>query len=89
MNVQTVTAVYKNGVLKPQKPLNLAENEQVEIQIMQKPTTEKPILKLSGSLSGLGNFSYEEIQSITREMHEQHMNKLLASFDEPINDNDD
>ncbi len=67
MNVQTVTAVYKNGVLKPQKPLNLAENEQVEIQILQKPTSEKPVLKLSSVLSGLGDITYEEIQAITRE----------------------
>jgi len=88
MIVQTVTAVYKNGVLKPQKPLDLAENEQVEIQILQKSKTEKPILKLSGVLSGLGDITYEEIQAITREMHEQRMKKLLALFDEPTDSNE-
>jgi predicted DNA-binding antitoxin AbrB/MazE fold protein len=50
MTVQTVTAVYKNGVLKPQNPLNLAKNEPVEIQILQKPRSEKPIrLSVIGS----------------------------------------
>ena len=36
MIVETVTAVYKNGILKPKKPLNLGEDEQVEIQIDRK-----------------------------------------------------
>ena len=89
MIIQTITAVYKNGVLQPKKPLNLTENEQVEIQILQKPASEKPVLKLSGALAGLGDITYEEIQAITREMHEQHMKKLLDPFDEPTNDSDD
>ncbi len=89
MIIQTVTAVYKNGILKPQKPLNLAENQQVEIQILQKSPTEKPILKLSGVLSGSGDITYEEIQTTIHVMHEQHMKKLLAPFDEPTDiDND-
>lgn len=88
MIVETVTAVYKNGILKPKKPLNLGEDEQVEIQILRRPEVEKPVLKLSGALAGQGDFPFEEIQAITREMHQQRMDKLLAMFDEAINADD-
>jgi predicted DNA-binding antitoxin AbrB/MazE fold protein len=86
---QTVTAVYKNGILKPQKPLNLAENEQVEIQILRTSEDEKPLLSLWGIWSGLGDLTYEDIQSVTREMHEARMKKLFALFDEPNEMNDE
>lgn len=88
MIVETVTAVYKNGILKPQKPLTLVENEQVEIQILRRSEVVKPVLKLSGVLAGQGDFPYEEIQAITRDLHQQHLNKLLALFDEPIDADD-
>ncbi len=32
---QTITAVYEQGVLRPLKPLSLAERSQVEIQILE------------------------------------------------------
>ncbi len=86
---QTITAVYQNGILKPHKPLDLAENQQVEIQILPPPDIEKLVLNLSGALSGLGDISYEEIQAITREMHEQHLAKFLDVFDEPTDSDND
>lgn len=69
------------GEDEPEYPPDLAENEHVEIQIPQKSTSARSILKLSGVLAGQDNITYEEIQAITDEMREQHMNKLLAQFD--------
>jgi predicted DNA-binding antitoxin AbrB/MazE fold protein len=34
---ESIAAVYRKGVLRPLKPLNLQENSQVEIQIVVKP----------------------------------------------------
>jgi predicted DNA-binding antitoxin AbrB/MazE fold protein len=88
MIIESITAVYKNGILKPQKPLALVENEQVEIQIFRRPAVAKPVLQLSGIFAGQGDFPYEEIQLITRELHQQRMDKLLALFDEPTSAHD-
>lgn len=86
MIVETVTAVYKNGILKPKKPLNLNEDELVEIQITRQAEIEKPLLSLWGIWEGLGELSYEDIQSVADEMHQVRMEKLFAMFDEPDDD---
>lgn len=57
MIIESVTAVYKNGILKPQKPLALVENEQVEIQILRRPAVTKPVLQLSCIFVGQKGFS--------------------------------
>lgn len=83
MIVETITAVYQNGILKPKKPLNLNEDELVEIQITRQANPEKPLLSLWGVWEGLGELSYEDIQSVADEMHQVRMEKLFAMFDAP------
>jgi predicted DNA-binding antitoxin AbrB/MazE fold protein len=39
---ESITAVYRKGVLQPLGPLNLEENSQVEIQILIRPSEKSP-----------------------------------------------
>jgi predicted DNA-binding antitoxin AbrB/MazE fold protein len=39
---QTITAVYENGVLRPERPLKLREHQSVQIQIMPTEPAETP-----------------------------------------------
>jgi predicted DNA-binding antitoxin AbrB/MazE fold protein len=64
MTSQHVTAIFQKGVLKPLKPLNLAENERVELQVIRQTNGERPILVLSGIWQGLGDLSYEGITTL-------------------------
>jgi predicted DNA-binding antitoxin AbrB/MazE fold protein len=34
MNTITINAIYQNGIIKPLEPVNLAENEQVVLQVI-------------------------------------------------------
>jgi predicted DNA-binding antitoxin AbrB/MazE fold protein len=72
--VTTIRARYQNGVLKPLEPLDLPENQVVEIHI---EPTEQPageVVKLGGAWAQYfpdgDTLSFEEIQRITRDKGE-------------------
>ncbi len=51
MNVITINAIYQDGVIKPLEPVNLAENEQVVLQIIRgqgKGPAERRVISLEG-----------------------------------------
>ena len=81
MVVQSITAIFQKGVLKPLVPLNLAENERVEVQIIQPEKSVRPTLALSGIWKGLGDPTYEEIAAITRGARQARLQELSSLLD--------
>ena len=82
MTIQSITAVYQQGMLKPLQPLSLAENEQVEIQIIRSSATPKKVLKLSGILQGFGDATYEEIEAITKQVEDERWQNILTHLED-------
>ena len=85
MNAITINAIYQNGMIKPLEPVNLAENEQVVIQIIRdqgKGPDERQVISLEGIWTGLGDPTFEEIETLTEKAHQERLNKLIASLDE-------
>jgi predicted DNA-binding antitoxin AbrB/MazE fold protein len=84
MNPMTITAIYQNGMIKPLEPVNLSENERVVLQIIrgqEKGPVEPKIISLEGIWAGLGDPTFEEIEALTKEAHQERLNKLIASLD--------
>jgi predicted DNA-binding antitoxin AbrB/MazE fold protein len=84
MNVITINAIYQNGMIKPLDPVNLAENEQVILQIIrdqEKGPAERKVISLEGIWAGLGDPTFEEIETLTEKAHQERLNKLIASLD--------
>ncbi len=74
MNAITVSAIYQNGIIKPLEPVNLAENEQVVLQIIRdqgKGPTEHKVISLEGIWAGLGDPTFEEIETLTKKAHQK------------------
>lgn len=46
--IETITAIYENGVLRPLKPLRFKERQRVRVQVMaegvQEPSTQREIV---------------------------------------------
>ncbi|MBI3361880.1 MAG: antitoxin family protein [Chloroflexi bacterium] len=82
MMIQSVTAIYQKGVLKPARPLNLAENERVEVRVTQSEKNDRPVLSLSGIWRGLGDPSYEEIVALTHGANQARMERLVSMLTE-------
>ena len=85
MNAITINAIYQNGIIKPLEPVNLAENERVVLQIIrgqEKGPAEPKIISLEGIWAGLGDPTFEEIEALTKEAHQERLNKLMTSLDE-------
>lgn len=78
MLAQSVTAVFRKGILQPLRPLNLHENERVELSIIRIEEKNGPTIDLSGIWQGLGDPSYEEIESITHGQHHASIERLLS-----------
>ena len=84
MNAITINAIYQNGMIKPLEPVNLAENERVVLQIIRdqgKDAAEHKAISLEGIWAGLGDPTFEEIEALTKEAHQERLNKLIASLD--------
>jgi len=92
VDVITVDAVYRNGIIKPLKPLSLQENERVKLRIfrqtdmMPSDLPASDFAALRGIWTGLGDPTYEEIKTITHEIADERLNSLLAEFDESDDD---
>ena len=74
MNVITINAIYQNGMIKPLEPVNLAENERVVLQIIRdqrKDAAERKLISLEGIWAGLGDPTFEEIEALTKEAHQE------------------
>ena len=74
MNTITINAIYQNRIIKPLEPANLAENEQVVLQIIRdqgKDQTEPKVISLEGIWAGLGDPTFEEIETLTKEAHQE------------------
>ena len=88
----TIRAVYEDGVFKPLTPLDLADKQQVELQIALR-SEQQNIVKLGGIWSryvtGEG-ISFGEIEELTSEAHAQSLNRLLKDLaDEEAGDKGD
>ncbi len=88
----TIRAVYEDGVFKPLTPLDLADKQQVELQIALR-SEQQNIVKLGGIWSryvtGEG-ISFEEVEELTSEAHAQSLNRLLKDLaDEEAGDKGD
>jgi len=92
MDVITVDAVYRNGIIKPLETLSLQDNERVKLHIFRQTEmmpSELPasdFAALRGIWTGLGDPTYEEIKGITHEIAEERLTSLLAEFDESDED---
>lgn len=78
MNVITINAIYQNGVIKPLEPVNLAENEQVVLKIVRgqgEGAAERKIISLEGIWAGLGDPTFEEIETLTERAHQERLKK--------------
>lgn len=65
--MQTIEAIYQNGMFKPLKPISeeIAEGETVEITIKEKRLSPEEMLKLAGQVyEGLSKEEVEEIEKI-------------------------
>jgi len=74
MNTITINAIYQNGMIKPLEPVNLAENERVVLQIIRdqgKGPTERKVISLEGIWAGLGDPTFEEIETLTKQAHQK------------------
>lgn len=54
----TITAVYRNGVLQPKEPLELAEGCELEVEITQKGSSATEAPFSGGRKWGLGYVTY-------------------------------
>jgi len=92
VDVITVDAVYRNGIIKPLKALSLQDNERVKLHIfrqtemMSSDLPASDFAALRGIWTGLGDPTYEEIKGITYEIAEERLTSLLAEFDESDDD---
>ncbi len=89
MDVILVNAIYQNGLIKPLEPVALPENEPVRLHIYRQteitPSDLPPpgdFAALRGIWSGLGDPTYEIIESITHEATQKRLASVLANFDE-------
>jgi predicted DNA-binding antitoxin AbrB/MazE fold protein len=74
MNAITINAIYQNGMIKPLEPVNLAENEQVVLQIIRdqgKGPAEREVISLEGIWAGLGGPTFEEIEALTKKVQQK------------------
>jgi predicted DNA-binding antitoxin AbrB/MazE fold protein len=65
--IQTIEAIYQNGIFKPLKPVSdaIAEGETVELTIKDKRLSPDEMLKLAGQVyEGLSEEDIEEIERI-------------------------
>ena len=65
--MQTIEAIYQNGIFKPLNPVSedIAEGERVEIIIKDKKLSPDEMLKLAGQVyEGLSAEDIEEIERI-------------------------
>jgi len=60
-----VEAVYQNGVLKPDRPLPLKEDEKVRVTVESQPS---PVLQTYGIIGWKG--THEELEQILAEAEE-------------------
>ena len=84
MNAITINAIYQNGMIKPLEPVNLAENEQIVLQIIRdqgKDPAERKVISLEGIWANLGDPTFEEIETLTKKAHQERLNKLIASLE--------
>jgi predicted DNA-binding antitoxin AbrB/MazE fold protein len=88
VNVISVNAIYRDGIIKPLEPLTLQENEQITLHIFRKTEILSADLPASdfaglrGIWTGLGDPTYEEITAITHQIAEERLTSLLADLDE-------
>ena len=75
---QHVVAIFQKGILKPLNPLDLTENERVELQVIRQVKDERPVLSLSGIWQGLGDPTLEEITALTKDAHEASLAQLVS-----------
>jgi predicted DNA-binding antitoxin AbrB/MazE fold protein len=69
--MQTITAVFEDGVLKPGQPLDLAEHAQVRITIEQLRPNPQKAEKLA-ALEALWRITRRHSEHMTREdLHER------------------
>jgi predicted DNA-binding antitoxin AbrB/MazE fold protein len=69
--MQTLTAIFENGVLKPTLPLDLPEHMRVRITIEPLPTDSQKAEKLA-ELEALWRISRPHSEGLTREeLHER------------------
>ena len=80
MDVISVKAIYQNGVIKPLTPLTLPENEPVTLQIFRQTEETIPsdlppgdFAALRGIWIGLGDPTYEAIETITRQAAQERV----------------
>jgi predicted DNA-binding antitoxin AbrB/MazE fold protein len=67
--MQTIEAIYQNGMFKPLKPMSeeIAEGETVEIIIKEKRLSPDEMLELAGKVyEGLSEEDIDEIERIAR-----------------------
>jgi predicted DNA-binding antitoxin AbrB/MazE fold protein len=90
--VTIIKAKYENGVLKPLEPLDLPENQVVELRIEVKEERPRKIAKLGGAwaqyLKG-ESLSFEEIQALTHDEHMRSLERTLRQVEEGFGEDDD
>ncbi len=80
-----VTAIYTNGVLKPLKPLELEENEMVELDLtapVKKRLPASDFGALYGIWRGLGDQLIVGLEEARRETNAK-LERIAREFDEP------
>jgi predicted DNA-binding antitoxin AbrB/MazE fold protein len=82
MNTITVSAIYRHGVFEPQKPINMAENAEVLLQITvldQKLGKPGSAFGALPELAAITDEDLEEVKKIWDEMADEQIRKLTES----------
>jgi predicted DNA-binding antitoxin AbrB/MazE fold protein len=85
-------AVVENGLLRPLEPVDLAENEVVQVSVEPVEDQPREVVKLGGSLVPYltGEMpDFEELESFLREEHQRSLDRLLRQVDGDFEERDD
>ena len=87
----TFKAIVKNGLLQPLEPLDLAENQIVDLEIVSGKDARVNV-KLKGAWAKYlkdQSLSYEEIQSVTHSAQIEAMERSVREFERGLEEGDD
>jgi predicted DNA-binding antitoxin AbrB/MazE fold protein len=84
---ETITAVYSNGVLRPQNPLSLTDGQTVRIQVLEEADEAEQIIQ---SLVAAGLVTPPphrgDVESVSEEAWRELTQRLEASPGKPLSE---
>ena len=85
--METITAIYEHGILRPLQPLNLTENEQVRLQIEHIPaasdTSAQDRVARAALLAFAGSIHSGDAHSADNERIDADLTNEYAARQEP------